>query len=70
VGTRVTLEMIYEEVKRVNKRLSLIEGTVEEVILRGLPEVKISKKKAKEIEDAILEMKQGNCVSLEELESA
>jgi hypothetical protein len=38
VGAKVTLEMIYEEVKKVNKRLSLIEGTVEEVILKALPE--------------------------------
>lgn len=70
VGTKVTLEMIYEEVKKVNRRLSLIEGTVEGVILKTLPETKVSRKKAKEIEDSIMEMKQGNCVTLEELKSA
>ena len=62
--------MIYEEIKKVNKRLSFIEGTVEEVILKTLPEVKVSKKKAREIEESIREMKQGNCVTLEELKSA
>ena len=70
MGTKVTLEMIYEEVRKVNKRLSIIEGTVEEVILKTLPEVKVSKKKAKEIEESIREMKQGNCVTFEELKSA
>ena len=43
MGTRVTLEMIYEEVKKVNERLTLIEDTVEEVIIKGLPEVTLSK---------------------------
>ena len=48
MGTRVTLEMIYDEVKRVNKRLSLIEDAIEEVIVKGLPEVKISEEKKEE----------------------
>ena len=70
MGTRVTLEMIYAEVKKVNERLSLIEETVEEVVIKGLPEVTLSKKKTKEIENSVQEMKQGNCVTLEELKSA
>ena len=70
MGTRVTLEMIYDEVKRVNKRLSLIEDAIEEVIVKGLPEVTISKEEKEEIRRSIQEMKKGNCVTLEELKSA
>lgn len=70
VGTPVTLEMIYNEVKRVNKRLSLIEDAIEEVIVKGLPEVTISKEEKEEIRSLIQEMKKGNCVTLEELKSA
>ncbi len=70
MGTRVTLEMIYDEVKRVNKRLSLIEDAIEEVIVKGLPEVTISKEEKEEIRRTIQEMKKGDCVTLEELKSA
>ena len=70
MGTQVTLEMIYNEVKQVNKRLSLIEDAIEEVIVKGLPEVTISKEEKEEIKCAIEEMKKGNCVTLEELKSA
>jgi hypothetical protein len=62
--------MIYDEVKRVNKRLSLIEDAIEEVIVKGLPEVTISKEEKEEIRRSIQEMKKGNCVTLEELKSA
>jgi hypothetical protein len=70
VGTQVTLEMIYNEVKQVNKRLSLIEDAIEEVIVKGLPEVTISKEEKEEIKRSIEELKKGNCVTLEELKSA
>ena len=70
MGTQVTLEMIYNEVKQVNKRLSLIEDAIEEVIVKGLPEVTISKEEKEEIKRSIEEMKKGNCVTLEELKSA
>jgi len=70
VSTRVTLEMIYDEVKRVNKRLSLIEDAIEEVIVKGLPEVNISEEKKEEIKRSIQEMKNGDCVTLEEIKSA
>ena len=62
--------MIYDEVKQVNKRLSLIEDAIEEVIVRGLPKVTISKKEKEEIKRSVEEMKKGNCVTLEELKSA
>jgi len=70
LGTQVTLEMIYDEVKQVNKRLSLIEDAIEEVIVKGLPKVTLSKEKKEEIRRSIQEMKKGECVTLEELKSA
>ncbi len=70
MSTRVTLEMICEEVRRVNKRLSLIEDAIEEVIVKGLPEVTVSKEKKAEIRCSIQEMKNGDCVTLEEIKSA
>jgi uncharacterized coiled-coil DUF342 family protein len=70
VGTQVTLEMIYDEVKQVNKRLSLIEDAIEEVIVKGLREATVSKEEKEEIKRSIEEMKKGNCVTLEELKSA
>jgi len=70
MSTQVTLEMIYAEVKQVNKRLSLIEDAIEEVIIKGLPAITVSKKEKEEIKFSIEEMKNGNCVTLEELKSA
>jgi hypothetical protein len=70
MSSEVTLEMIYAEVKKVNERLRLIEDVIEEVVIKGLPEVALSKEKVREIERSIQEMKQGNRVSLEELKSA
>ena len=69
MSNRVTLEMIYDEVKRMNERLVLIEDAIEEAIIKGLPEAAVSKKKRQEIEESVQEMKKGNCVTLEELKS-
>jgi len=62
--------MIYDEVKRVNERLRLIEDIIEEVVTKGLPEAALSKEKIKEIEHSIQEMKKGSYVTLEELKRA
>jgi hypothetical protein len=62
--------MIYDEVKKVNERLRLIEDIIEEVITKGLPEAELNKEKIKEIERSIQEMKKGSYVTLEELKSA
>ena len=70
MNTRVTLEMIYDEVKRVNERLRLIEDIIEEIVTKGLPKVTLNKEKIKEIELSIQEMKKGSYVTLEELKSA
>ena len=52
-----TLEAIYKKVRKVNERLSLIESVIEEVIIRGLPEVRLSEKEVEEIRSSIREMK-------------
>jgi hypothetical protein len=70
LGEQVTLEMIYDEVKRVNERLRILEDVIEEVVVKGLPEVSLSKKKLREIEQSVREMKKGDCVTLEALLSA
>jgi len=70
MNTQVTLEMIYDEVKRVNERLKLIEDVIEEVVIESLPKAELSKEKIKEIERSIEEMKRGNYATLEELKSA
>jgi hypothetical protein len=62
--------LIYNEVKQVNKRLSLIEDAIEEVIVKGLPVVTVSKQEKEEINRSVEEMKKGSCVTLEELKSA
>ncbi len=64
MDTQVTLEMIYDEVKRINERLRLIEDIIEEAVTKGLPEVTLSKEKMKEIEHSIQEMKKGSYVTL------
>ena len=70
VSSSVTLEMIYDEVKQVNRRLRLIEDALEEAIVKGLPEVALSEEEKKEIKRSVEEMKKGECVTLEELKSA
>jgi len=53
-----TAEGIKKE--RVNERLNLIEGIIEEVITKALPEAQLSKQKINEIKKSIKEMKRGN----------
>jgi hypothetical protein len=65
--SKVTLETIYEEVKSISDRLRLFEDLIEEIIIRDLPRVKLSRKEVKAIRTAIQEMKQGNYVALEEV---
>jgi len=60
-----TLEAIYEEVRKVNERLNLIESIIEEVIIRGLPKVRLSEEEIEEIRSSIKEMKKGDYVTLE-----
>jgi len=70
MGASVTLEMVYNEVKKMNERLKHIEDVIEEVVIKTLPEVSLSKEKNEEIRHSIQDMKKGNYVTLEELKSA
>jgi len=67
---QVTLEMIYKEVKQTNERLRLIEDAIEEIVVKALPEVTLSKKKIREIQKSIQEMKKGSCVTIEEINTS
>lgn len=70
MNKQVTLEMIYDEVKKVNERLKLIEDIIEEIVIKSISEVKISREEIEEIKRSIAEMKKGNYLTLEELKSA
>ncbi len=62
-----SLEAIHKELKSMNKRLATIEDLIEEVIVKDLPKVKLSKKEQRAIQKTIDEMKRGKRVKLEEL---
>jgi hypothetical protein len=64
------LEAIHSELKSLNEKLDLIEGLVEEVIVRQLPKARLSRKEIAAIHSAIAEMKAGKHVTLEELTRA
>lgn len=70
MGSEPSLEAIYEEVRKVNERLSLIESVIEEVIIRGLPKVRLSEEEIEEIRSSIREMRKGDRVTLEALKGA
>lgn len=65
-----TLEAIYDEVRRVNERLSVIERVIEEIIVKGLPGVRLSEEELREIRSSVEEMKRGDYVTLEALKGA
>jgi len=67
---QATLEAIYDEVKKVNERLEVIESVIEEIIISGLPKVKLSERELKEIRSSIEEMRRGEYVSLGDLKDA
>ncbi len=70
VDSQTTLEMIYEKVRKVNERLTIIEEVIEEMFIRGLPEAELSEEEIGEIKASITEMRKGEYVTLEELERA
>jgi len=70
MGSEPSLEAIYEEVRKVNERLSLIESVIEEVIIRGLPKIRLSEEEIEEIRSSIREMRKGDHVALEALKGA
>ena len=58
MSSQVTLEMIYNEIKQINKRLSLVEDTVEGINVKDLPRVTVSKQEQAEIKRAVEELKE------------
>jgi uncharacterized protein YeeX (DUF496 family) len=67
VGSQATLDMIYEEVRKMNERLAMIEEVIEEVLIKGIPEAELSGEEIREIETSIKKMKEGEHVTLEAL---
>ena len=68
--TKVTLDVIYEELRRLNRRMDILEELMEEIILRELPRVKLSEKEIDEIKKSVEEIRRGECATLEELLNA
>ena len=68
--TKVTLDVIYEELRRLNRRMDILEELMEEIILRELPRVKLSEKEIDEIKKSVEEIRRGECAILEELLNA
>lgn len=65
-----TLEAIYDEVKKVNERLGVLERVIEEIIILGLPKVKLSEEELREVRSSIEEMRKGDYVTVEALKGA
>ena len=68
--TKVTLDVIYEELRRLNRRMDILEELMEEIILRELPRVKLSEKEVDEIKKSVEEIRRGEFATLEELLNA
>ena len=62
--------MVYEEVRKLNKRMDFIEELVEEIIVNELPKIKLSKEEIEKIKNSLEEMRKGNYVTLKELMNA
>ena len=62
--------VIYEELRRLNRRMDILEELMEEIILRELPRVKLSEKEIDEIKKSVEEIRRGECAILEELLNA
>jgi hypothetical protein len=59
--------MVYEEIKKINKRMDFIEELVEEVVTKELPKAKLTEEEVAKIKKSLEEMKKGECVTLDEL---
>lgn len=68
--TKVTLDIIYEELRKLNKRMDILEELIEEIILRDLPRAKPSEKEIEEIKRSLEEIRKGEYATLEELLNA
>ena len=64
------MDTIYEELRKLNKRIDILEDLVEEVILRELPRVKLTEGEIEDIRRSLDEIRKGEYVTLEELLNA
>ncbi len=62
-----TLQLIYEEVLKMSRRLESLEGVMEEIIVKDLPEAEMSAEERESHERHLAEMRSGDWVSAEEL---
>jgi len=56
-NSKVTLEMVYGEVKKISQKLAFIEDVIEEVFIRTIPKESLPKEKLEEIKKRLAEMK-------------
>jgi hypothetical protein len=62
-----TLQLIYEEVLKMSRRLESLEGVLEEIIVKDLPEAEMSTEERESHERHLAEMRSGDWVSAEKL---
>ncbi len=65
--TEVSLDKVYEEIKRVRLELKAIEKTLDNLAGSLIPEEEISPEEARELKEIEAEMARGECVTLEEV---
>jgi len=52
--------MVYEEIRRLNRKLDFLEEMVEEVMTRELPKAKLSDEEVNKIKSSLEQMKKGD----------
>lgn len=62
--------MVYEEIRKLSRKLDFLEEIVEEIVIRELPKARLNDKEVAEIKSALEQMKKGDYVTLEELMNA
>ncbi len=65
--TEVSLDRVYEEVKRMRLKLKSIEKSLESLVESLMPEEEVSPEEVKELREIEAEMDRGECVPLEEV---
>ncbi|MCW3998781.1 MAG: hypothetical protein NWE93_00905 [Candidatus Bathyarchaeota archaeon] len=66
--TEVSLDKVYQEVKRMRRELKTIENSLDSLLESLIPEGReLSAQEVKELDEISAEMDAGECVSLEEV---
>jgi len=65
--TEVSLDKVYEEVKRMRLELKSIEKSLDSLVESLIPEEKASPEEIEELKSLKLEAERGECVPLEEV---